>query len=100
MERTEDVIDSYLNRIDMILKKIILVAVLVFGITLSMVLVGLYSTRSAVDERTQLLCKEYAERNHEAEINPERYKWLGEDFVNSYDWYESCINHVKYPVAL
>lgn len=52
-----------------------------------------------VDERTKELCREYAARDHEKEIAPERYKYLGKEFVDNYDWYTSCINHTRYPVA-
>lgn len=52
-----------------------------------------------IDERTKILCKEYAERDHEKEIAPERYKWLGKEFVDSFDWYGSCLDHIKYPVV-
>lgn len=52
-----------------------------------------------VDANTRELCEWYASLDHEKEIDPQRYKWLGKEFVNNYDWYDSCINHVRYPVA-
>lgn len=52
-----------------------------------------------VDDRTKELCREYAARDHEKEIAPERYKALGKKFFDEFDWYTSCINHTKYPVA-
>lgn len=52
-----------------------------------------------VDERTKQLCREYAARDHEKEIAPARYQWLGKEFVDNYDWYTSCINQTRYPVA-
>ena len=65
----------------------------------SLMLMCLLHRPIVVDERTQELCREYAARDHEKEIAPERYKWLGKDFVNNYNWYESCINHTRHPVA-
>ena len=47
------------------------------------------------EERTAELCMEYAKRDHEKEIAPERYKWLGKKFVDEYDWYGSCIAHSR-----
>ena len=52
-----------------------------------------------VDERTKELCRIYAARDHEKEIAPERYKLLGKKFIDTYDWYGSCLNHVRYPVV-
>ncbi len=49
--------------------------------------------------RTDELCYEYAQRNHEKEIAPTRYQWLGKDFVDNFDWYKSCVNHTLIPVA-
>jgi uncharacterized membrane protein len=44
-------------------------------------------------------CREYASRDHQKELAPERYAWLGKEFVDNYDWYTSCLNHSKHPVA-
>lgn len=52
-----------------------------------------------VDSRTKELCAQYAKLNHEKELAPSRYKWLGKEFVDNFDWYQSCINHNLYPVA-
>jgi hypothetical protein len=54
----------------------------------------------SVDLETRRLCREYANRDHEKEIAPPRYLWLGRDFVNNYDWYNSCLNHSRYPVMI
>ena len=51
-----------------------------------------------VDDRTKFLCREYADRNHEKEFTPERYA-ANKDLIDNYDWYTSCINHTRYPVA-
>lgn len=51
-----------------------------------------------VDARSDTLCKWYANLNHEKEIVPERWKW-GKEWMVKFDWYNSCVNHIKYPVA-
>lgn len=48
-----------------------------------------------VDDQTKEQCRIYAERDHEKEFTPERWAW-GKDWIQSYDFYDSCINHVKY----
>lgn len=55
-------------------------------------------TVNEVDERTKFLCREYASRDHRGEIAPERYEKM-KDMIVNYDWYQSCIDHVRYPVA-
>lgn len=51
-----------------------------------------------VDPDTKRLCREYADRDHEKELAPERWAWKKADW-QAFDWYTSCINHVKHPVA-
>jgi hypothetical protein len=48
-----------------------------------------------VQEDPKGLCRIYADRDHQLEIAPKRYKVLGKEKVNSFDWYRSCINHTK-----
>lgn len=51
-----------------------------------------------VDQQTKEQCREFADRDHEKLFAPER--WAKEkEMITSFDWYTSCINHVKYPVA-
>lgn len=55
-----------------------------------------------IDKRTKELCLWYAMRDHEKELAPERWQWFIEQGVNpndDFDWYTSCINHHRYPVA-
>lgn len=74
----------------------------IFGLLIGFAFTVLLSARvvrvNEVDETTKTLCMQYALRDHEKEIAPERWKVFGEDF-KKFDWYSSCINHVKYPVA-
>jgi len=54
-----------------------------------------------VDNTTKMLCMEYAKKDHEREIAPERWEWLKQfgDPNNVLFFYQSCLNHVLYPVA-
>jgi len=51
-----------------------------------------------VDAHTKIECQWYALRDHEKEFDKERYK-THKELIKNYDWYNSCVNHVKYPVA-
>lgn len=54
------------------------------------------------DERTKLLCRQYADRDHEKELSPDRWQWFkneGVDLNKDFDWYQSCINHNTKAVA-
>lgn len=86
--------EATIRGIDM---KYILFFLLFFTVT---VLIAANTPRNIdVDDRTKLLCAEYAARDHEKEIAPERYKALGKKFFDEFDWYNSCLDHVRYPVA-
>lgn len=48
------------------------------------------------DAQLMKLCREYADRNHNGELAPERLKWFqdqGIDINTDFDWYQSCIDH-------
>jgi hypothetical protein len=60
--------------------------------------VSLFPVTPTIDDNTKQLCHIYAAQDHRKEINPERWSW-GKDWIKSYDWYGSCINHIKFPVA-
>lgn len=53
---------------------------------------------SGVDwEKTKKLCREYADRDHEKELAPERWQWFLDRGINpntDFDWYESCLDHL------
>lgn len=51
-----------------------------------------------VDPQTKVLCKWYASLDHEKEIAPERWT-VNQNWIKSFDWYDSCLGHVKFPVA-
>lgn len=72
---------------------VILIPLLCVGVIL------VTKTNNELSTQTQQLCWEYAHRDHKKEIAPTRYEYLGKEFVDSFSWYESCLNHVKYPVA-
>lgn len=61
--------------------------------------IALGKKSAEVDAYTKVLCQEYAARDHEKEIAPARYQYLGKEFVDNFDWYQSCIDHSRYPVA-
>lgn len=52
----------------------------------------------SVDSRTEELCRWYSSLDHEKEFSKERWE-KNKDWIQKYDWYGSCINHVKHPVA-
>lgn len=51
-----------------------------------------------VDEGTRVQCRIYADRDHEKEFAPERWE-KNKEWIQKFDWYGSCIDHVRYPVA-
>lgn len=65
--------------------------------------VGIYSLLpKGTSQDTYTLCREYADRDHEMEIAPARWKWFkdqGIDLNKDFDWYTSCIHHNTIPVA-
>lgn len=80
------------------------------GILLGCLLGGLFITADweykgsdhEPDQRTKELCRQYADRNHTGELAPSRVQWFadqGIDINKDFDWYESCLDHNRYPVA-
>ena len=54
------------------------------------------------DDITKRLCREYADRDHEKELAPERWQWFIDRGINpntDFDWYQSCIDHNTKAVA-
>lgn len=49
-------------------------------------------TEAIPDNQTKLLCREYANRDHEKEIAPLRWKLNSHEWKD-FDWYKSCIDH-------
>lgn len=48
------------------------------------------------DEATKQLCREYADRDHEMELAPERWQMFKEQGIDpntDFDWYQSCLAH-------
>lgn len=75
--------------------------ILIYLLVITLIITTVYlSTQKGItiDENTKELCREYADRNHEKEIAPERWK-ADHGWIEKFDWYGSCINHIKYPVA-
>lgn len=65
-------------------------------------LVQMPDKETDVDIGTKKLCRWYADRDHELELAPDRWQWFldqGIDPNTHFDWYKSCINHTRYPVA-
>lgn len=52
----------------------------------------------SVDARTKELCHWYASIDHQHEFTPERWK-ADSTWIKKFDWYDSCLRHVEYPVA-
>ena len=51
---------------------------------------------SEPDRITKRLCRQYADRDHEKELAPERWQWFIDQGVNlnvEFDWYQSCLAH-------
>ncbi len=74
-------------------------AVIILLITLVVTSVKGYESN---EQRTERLCKEYAQRDHEKELAPERwqkFKEQGIDPNTHWDWYTSCILHNTQAVA-
>lgn len=73
--------------------------VIIMGIITIMIINLVGQSPAKLDQQTIDQCHEYANRDHEKEIAPERYSKLGADFFQKFDWYTSCINHQLHPVA-
>lgn len=59
------------------------------------------SPTRTTDEPTKRLCMQYALKDHEKEFAPARWEYL-KTMGNPNDvefWYQSCINHTRYPVG-
>lgn len=68
------------------------------------VIIMAYYTKPAkdVDQRTKVLCMEYALKDHEKEFTPERWAYIKTFMADPNEvefWYKSCINHTRYPVG-
>jgi len=68
-------------------------------IFLAVVIILNINRKVQIDENTKFLCQQYAERDHQGEIAPERWAKLGAEFFNNYPWYQSCLDHNSIPVA-
>lgn len=79
--------------------------VLMYLITMfsvAVTLTKLSGTERTVDQGTKTLCRWYADKDHEKEINPDRWQWFLDRHVDvnkDFDWYEYCISHHQKPVA-
>lgn len=67
-------------------------------ITILLVVAFSFATKSSndPDDLTKKLCREYAERDHEKELSPERWQMFvdkGIDLNKDFDWYQSCLAH-------
>lgn len=82
------------------MKYIILAAAVAITVTIG--LTFLIEPTDEVDQRTKELCHEYAIRDHEKELAPERWQWFLDQGINpntDFDWYQSCLDHTNHPVA-
>lgn len=76
------------------MKILILLLSLIGAISITIALVTLLSIDTA--NQTKRLCREYADRDHEMELAPARWKWFkdqGIDLNRDFDWYGSCLKH-------
>lgn len=79
--------------------KIVLVFILFFFITITASSYVEANERNfVVDDQTQPLCRWYASLDHEKEIAPERWT-SNQEWIKKFDWYDSCLGHIKFPVA-
>lgn len=76
---------------------LILLSIFILGLSLGILVTSHQPKRTEVDSETARLCQIYANRDHEKEIAPERWKTMGD--WPQFDWYQSCINHELHPVA-
>lgn len=72
--------------------KLILIITFILGS-----LFGLSITKNSL-ANTETLCRQYASRSHEKEFAPSRYE-AKKDLIDSFDWYNACLENIKEPVA-
>jgi hypothetical protein len=91
------------NQSNSISNKLNIVGVIIVGIVAGTLLLTTPNKPTEADPRTKQLCREYADRDHEKELAPERWVWLTEQYGGSpnekFDWYQSCIDHNTKAVA-
>lgn len=84
------------------MKKILLsilftIIIVATAVTTFAVFYRLFNPSRELDDNSKRLCMEYALRNHEKEVSPERWEWL-QKFGNPNDvdfFYQSCLNHIS-----
>lgn len=69
-----------------------LIPLIIILVWVSMVIAYIQTIPMIANQQTRDLCREYANRDHEKEIAPERWRVYGEDF-KKFDWYKSCLRH-------
>lgn len=73
--------------------KILILCVILMSALLIQVLVVIFNKLDSLySQQTEILCSEYANRDHEKEFVPERWQLI-KDTYTPQDWYQSCINH-------
>ncbi len=52
----------------------------------------------STDEQTEQLCRDYAKGRPWTALNKERIEFLGQEYLENFDYYTSCIINIKNPV--
>lgn len=77
---------------------------LVIAVATTLVLAGLGITALArkvsisTDEQTEQLCRDYAKGRPWTALTKERIEFLGQEYLENFDYYTSCIINIKNPV--
>lgn len=71
---------------------LILCLIIIMALLSGTVFAVLSRFNSVLVRQIEVLCAEYAVRDHEKEFVPERWELI-KDIYSSQDWYKSCINH-------
>lgn len=51
----------------------------------------------STDEQTEQLCRDYAKGRPWTALNKERIEFLGQEYLENFDYYTSCIINIKNP---
>lgn len=52
----------------------------------------------STDEQTDKLCREYAKGRPWTALTKERIEFLGQEYLENFDYYTSCIINIKNPI--
>lgn len=73
-------------------KVLIFSLILVLAVFIQVLIVMFSRLDGLYAQQTEMLCAEYANRDHEKEFVPERWSVI-KDLYSPQDWYDSCIKH-------